>query len=102
MQQVQIQINKNHYHTHKTLKESFLDIMENTLFLKTTMEYEIDKIRFSLDELFIYFDIKEFQYKLEIINSKIEFIPIREIDKLILKGILAENIRKEKFKRILE
>jgi hypothetical protein len=76
--------------------------MENPLFLKTSMRYEKDKIRYLLDELFRYFDISEFQYKLEFIDDKLEFLPIREIDKLILNGILAENIRKEKFKRILE
>jgi hypothetical protein len=101
IQQVKINID-NHNHNHKTLKESFLEIMENPLFLETSMRYEKDKIRYLLDKLFRYFDISEFQYKLEFIDDKLEFLPIREIDKLILKGILAENIRKEKFKRILE
>ena len=95
---LEIKLNNNFEHNTKTLKESFLEIINVSIY---PTKYEKDKLYYQLDELFRYFNLEEFRYKLEI-DKVVKFIPLRRIDELAFKGFMSENIRKEKFERILE
>lgn len=103
MQQINIDINHNRYsNMSNSLKESFLSILDNYLILHKPKKLILSEIYYRFDELFRTYNLPEFQYRIEFIDNKINFLPLREIDKLAFKGMMSENIRKEKIKRILD
>ena len=98
----QINVKHDMYFTSNSLKESFLSILDNYLILHKPKKHILSEIYFRLDDLFRTYNLPEFQYRIEFIDNKINFLPLREIDKLAFKGMMSENIRKDKIKRILD
>jgi len=89
----------NYPSSQKLLKEYINEIFNNYSPINTNVIFEV---KYRLQNLFYSYGLENFKYDIIYKNGIFKIIPKDNIDNYILMGILSENIRVKKLKKILD